>query len=67
MRGEPKPSDVKVLGASGSAVYIAVLNRFAGKRDRYTLWLLRGSDVKRCGDELTLGHCRRLAKEAGAR
>lgn len=67
MRGDPKPSDVKVLGVSGSAVYVAVLNRFAGKRERYTLWRLSGSDAQLRGDELSLGHCRRLAAEVGAR
>ena len=65
MRGIPKPLDVKVLGASGSAVWIAVLNRFAGKRERFTLWRMCGDRVERRGCELPLGHCRRIVKEAG--
>jgi len=66
MRGTLKAADVKVLGVSGSAVWIAVLNRFAGKRDRFTLWCMCGDRVERRGCELPLGQCRRIAKEAGA-
>lgn len=65
MIGEPKASDVKVLGVSGEAIYIAVLNRLASKRGRYTLFRLCGTLAVRYGDEITLGHCRRLANGEG--